>query len=63
MNGDRIVPADIGGGVAVDLSHILVEPLLVPDRQGRHVKVAVQGVEFGPADPPCTPPDRAKPEH
>jgi hypothetical protein len=52
--GNRIVPADIGGGRGIDLSHVSAIPILAPDRRGRHVKVVVQGVE--PAEPaPCQP--------
>ena len=52
--GNRITPADIGGGPGVDLSHISATPILAPGRHGRHVEVVVQGAE--PAEPaPCQP--------
>ncbi len=53
VNGNRIVPADIGGGVGVDLSHVTVTPVVRPG--GRRPQAVVQGLKFGPADPPCTP--------
>jgi hypothetical protein len=51
VNGNRIVPADVGGGVGVDLSHVTVTPVMRPG--GKRPDIIVQGVKLGPADPPC----------
>ena len=51
VSGNRIAPADLGGGQGVDLSRVSVTPILAPGRHGRRMKVVVQGVE--PAGPPC----------
>ena len=51
VTGNRIAPADIGGGSGVDLSRVSATPILTPGRHGRHVQVVVQGAE--PAKPSC----------
>lgn len=51
VEGNRITPADIGGGTSVDLGRISATPVLVPGRHGRQADVVVQGAE--PAKPPC----------
>ena len=53
VSGNHVVPANIGGGFAVDLSHVSAAPILVPGRHGRHVEVVVQGAEPAEPAPPC----------
>ena len=53
VEGNRVAPADIGGGESVDLSQISATPVLVPDRHGRHVELVVQGVKPAKSAPGC----------
>ena len=53
VEGNRVAPADIGGGDSVDLSQISATPVLVPDRHGRHFEFVVQGVKPAKSAPGC----------
>ena len=58
VSGNRIAPADIGGGEGVDLSRVSATPILAPGRHGRHVEIVVQGAEPAKSAPPCKRPRR-----
>ena len=58
VSGNRIIPADIGGGAGVDLSRVSTTPVLAPGRRGRHVEIVVQGAEPVKSVPPCKRPSR-----
>ena len=56
--GNRITPADVDGGVSVDLSHVAVTP--IEGRHRGHDEVAVQGVELTQGEPDCVAPKHGK---
>jgi hypothetical protein len=58
VDGNRITPADIDGGVSADLSHVAVTP--IQGRDGGHGKVAVQGVKLTKGGPDCVAPKHGK---
>ena len=58
VSGNRIAPADIGGGEGVDLSRVSATPILAPGHHGRHVEIVVQGAEPAKSAPPCKRPRR-----
>ena len=58
VSGNRIAPADIGGGSGVDLSRVSATPILTPGRHGRHVEIVLQGAEPAKSVPPCKWPSR-----
>ena len=54
VDGNRITPADVDGGVSADLSHVEITP--IQGRGGGHGKVAVQGVKLTHGEPDCVAP-------